>query len=250
MIKRTLALSLLCVLGAAAYAAPAPVADVNSGSNEQRITALERMFTSRTNSQHRIQQQLDTLQNEVTELRGSLEQHNYQLEKILQRQRELYLEIDKRVSAAATQAPAQASDQGLQAQVSAAPASESENVAYDKAVNLILKDKRYEQAIPAFQSFLQNFPNSSYVSNAHYWLGQLLFNKQDWAGAAAQFQSLVDNHPDSSKRGDALLKLGVSEFERSNLDKAQQLWEQVVTEYPDSSAQKLANKRLQNLNLN
>jgi tol-pal system protein YbgF len=247
MIKRTFALSLLCVLGAAVNAAPAPVADVNSGSNGERITALERMFTSRTDTQHRIQQQLDILQNEVTELRGSVEEHNYQLEKILQRQRELYLEIDKRISAVATQAPGQSSGQAEQ---DMAPLSESENEAYDKAVNLILKDKRYEQAIPAFQTFLQNFPNSTYASNAHYWLGQLLFNKQDWDGAAEQFQALVNNYPNSTKRGDALLKLGVSEFERSNVARAQQLWEQVVAQYPDSSAEKLAKKRLQNLNLN
>lgn len=250
MIKRIFALSLLCVMGAAVIAAPAPVADVNSGSNEERITVLERMFTARTSTQHRIQEQLDILQNEVNELRGSVEEHNYQLGKILERQRELYLEIDKRIAAVVTQAPNQTPEEPVQDIATGSPLSESENEAYDKAVNLILKDKRYEQAIPAFQTFLQNFPNSAYVSNAHYWLGQLLFNKQDWAGAVEQFQLLVNNYPDSTKRADALLKLGVSEFERSNAARAQQLWEQVVAQYPDSSAEKLAKKRLQNLNLN
>ncbi|MFT7374248.1 MAG: tol-pal system protein YbgF [Oleiphilaceae bacterium] len=248
MIKRTLAICLLGLYGAAVNAAPAPVTDVSSGSSDQRITELERKFSSRTEAQHRQQEQLDTMQNEVNQLRGSIEVQNYQLEKILERQRELYLEIDKRIQAVRTD-PSTMPTAGVNTPVTTqeAPLSENENEAYDKAVNLILKDRLYEQAIPEFQTFLQNFPNSSYVPNAHYWLGQLLFNKQDWAGAGEQFQSLITNYPDSSKRADATLKLGISEMERSNAARAKQLWEQVVAEFPDSSSAKLAEKRLKGL---
>jgi tol-pal system protein YbgF len=248
MIKRTLAISLLGLYGAVVNAAPAPVTDVTSGSSDQRISELERKFSSRTEAQHRQQEQLDTMQNEVNQLRGSIEVQNYQLEKILERQRELYLEIDKRIQAVRTDSstmPTAAVHPPVTTQE--APLSENENEAYDKAVNLILKDRLYEQAIPEFQTFLQNFPNSSYVPNAHYWLGQLLFNKQDWAGAGEQFQSLITNYPDSSKRADATLKLGISEMERSNAARAKQLWEQVVAEFPDSSSAKLAEKRLKGL---
>lgn len=247
MIKRTFALSLLSVYGAAVFAAPAPVADVTSGSNDQRIEALERMFSTRTEAQHRLQQQLDTMQQEVNELRGSIELHNYQLERILDRQRELYAEIDKRMSGVSNSPPVTPVAANSAQQSSGAVLSANENDAYDKAVNLILKDKLYDQAIPAFQSFLQTFPNSSYASNAHYWLGQLLFNKQDWTGASAQFQILVNKYPDSNKRADALVKLGVTEMERSNSARAKQLWEQVIREFPDSPSSKDAAKRLKSI---
>ena len=248
MIKRTLAISLLGLYGAAVIAAPAPVTDVTSSNSEQRITELERKFSNRTESQHRQQEQLDVMQNEVNELRGAIEVQNYQLEKILERQRELYLEIDKRIEAVKTQ-PSTLPVLAVNtiAPTAVAPLSANENEAYDKAVNLILKDRLYDQAIPEFQTFLQNFPNSSYVPNAHYWLGQLLFNKQDWAGAGAQFQSLITGFPDSSKRADATLKLGITEIERANAARAKQLWEQVVAEFPDSSSAKLAEKRLREL---
>jgi tol-pal system protein YbgF len=244
MIKRTLALSLLGLYGAAVFAAPAPVTDVTSGSNEQRVTELEKKFTARTQAQHRQQEQLDVMQNEVNELRGAIELQNYQLEKIIERQRELYLEIDKRMEMLTSQPVAQPTVNPLPVE---APLSANENEAYDKAVNLILKDKLYDQAIPEFEAFLQNFPNSNYVSNAHYWLGQLLFNKQDWAGAGTQFQSLISNFPDSTKKADAMLKLGITEMERSNVARAKQLWEQVVAEFPGSSSSKLASKRLQGI---
>jgi len=248
MIKRTLAISLLGLYGVAVVAAPAPVTDVTSSNSEQRITELEKKFSTRTDAQHRQQEQLDVMQNEVNELRGSIEVQNYQLEKILERQRELYLEIDKRIELVKTQSSSMPADVVNSLVTTAeAPLSENENEAYDKAVNLILKDRLYEQAIPEFQTFLQNFPNSSYVPNAHYWLGQLLFNKQDWASAGEQFQTLIANYPDSSKRADATLKLGITEMERSNAARAKQLWEQVVAEFPNSSSAKLAEKRLKGL---
>lgn len=248
MMKRTLAISLLGLYGAAVIAAPAPVTDVTSGSSDQRITELERKFSTRTEAQHRQQEQLDVMQNEVNELRGAIEMQNYQLEKILERQRELYLEIDKRIEAVNTQPlsiPATAINSV--ATTDDVTLSSNENEAYDKAVNLILKDRLYDQAIPEFQSFLQNYPSSSYVPNAHYWLGQLLFNKQDWAGAGEQFQSLITDYPDSSKKADATLKLGITEMERANAARAKQLWEQVVAEFPNSPSAKLAEKRLKGI---
>lgn len=248
MINRSLALSLILVSGAAVNAAPAPVTDVNASSLEQRISKLERMVTSRTNVQHRIQEQLDNMQNEVNELRGTLETHNHQLEKILDRQRELYLEIDKRIESVMSQPAVATTTTTSSPTVPAQGTAEEENAAYDKAVNLILKEKKYDQAIPEFQAFLQRFPGSSFAPNAHYWLGQLLFNKQDWGAAGEQFQTLVLNYPDSAKRADAMFKLGVVEQKRNNLARAKQLFEQVITDYPDSSSRKLAETRLRNLN--
>lgn len=249
MIKRSIALSLSLLIGAAANAASAPVTDLSESSLEQRLTILERMVNTRANSQHRIQEQLDFMQEEVNALRGTLELHNHQLEKILERQRELYLEIDKRIEEVASQPSIVVPVAGqVEPDAGGYVLSEDENEAYDKAVNLILKDKQYELAIPQFQAFITKFPNSSYAPNAHYWLGQLLFNKQDWAGAGEQFQVLISGYPDSSKRADAMFKLGVVEQKRSNLARAKQLFEQVITEYPDTSSRKLAETRLSNLN--
>jgi tol-pal system protein YbgF len=224
------------------------VTDVTSDSNSERLSQLEKKLTALPAAQHRQQEQLDVMQSEVSELRGAIEVQNYQLEKILERQRELYLEIDKRLEGVMVSTSDNSNQQvtAVSGPV-AANLSENENQAYDKAVNLILKDKLYDQAIPEFQRFLQNFPQSSYVPNAHYWLGQLLFNQKDWAAAGEQFQSLIANFPDSTKRADALLKLGITEKERANIARAKQLWEQLIEEFPDSSSSKLADKRLKGL---
>ena len=77
---------------------------------------------------------------------------------------------------------------------------------------------------------MHNFLTSVYAApNAHYWLGQLLFNKQDWSAAGEQFtQRLVLNfYPDSSKRADAMFKLGVVE-QNAIIWPEQKLFEQVL----------------------
>ncbi len=243
-----------CLIGVTGLAvAQAPVSDLNTGSIEQRVSELERLVNSRTSAQHRIQAQLDTMQDEVNELRGTLEVHNYKLEQILQRQRELYLEIDNRIEAVTaagivsqqTPPPTTPSDTSNdQSYVLAA----GEDEAYDKAIDLILKERKYEEAIPEFQGFLANFPDSRYASNAHYWLGQLLFNKQEWEQAKGHFDRVVARYVDSTKRPDALLKLGEIAQKQNNLARAKQLFDQVISEYPDSSARKLADNRLRALN--
>ena len=230
---------------AASAAAQAPVENVSSGSVSERVAVLERMVDARNITQHRIQGQLDEMQQEVNEIRGELELHSYKLEQILQRQRELYLEIDKRIEAAMIKPEPEVTE--VASTEPANSLSADENAVYDRAVNLILKDKRYDQAIPEFQAFLQRFPKSSYASNAHYWLGLLLFNKQQWGDSEYHFDQVVSFYPDSTKRADSMLKLGIIAHQQNNQAKALQLYERVVSEYPDTSVRKLADARIRNI---
>ncbi|WP_338516896.1 tol-pal system protein YbgF [Alteromonas gracilis] len=238
--------------------AQAPVVDANGGSElEQRIAVLERIVKSRTEMQHRLQTQLDNMQMEVDQLRGAVEVNTNELQKVLERQRELYLEIDKRVEALKQGGSLQGSatpSAGVDTPMTGSPSTATpqasqagEDEAYESAVNLILKSREYDKAIPAFQSFIERFPSSSYAPNAHYWLGQLLFNKQNWSEASEQFNIVANRFSDSTKRPDALLKLGVIAERTGDAASARQLLQQVITEYPNSSAKRLAESRLNNL---
>ena len=109
---------------------------------------------------------------------------------------------------------------------------------------MVLKDRRYDAAIPEFESFLRTYPNSVYAPNAHYWLGQLLFNNGELAKAKTQFERVVNNFADSNKVADALLKLGQI-AEREN-DKATALthYRKVVSAHGSSTAARLAKERV------
>ncbi len=246
MPKYTILAALMLSGSTQVWAAPAPVSEaaMNPSSLEARLTKLENMLSQRNRLQFELQQQLTILQEEVSDLRGTTEEHAYRLEQLLNRQRELYQEIEERV-AKAYSAPATPVLPGATTASTPLTVSSdlSENEAYDKAVALIMKDKRYDQAIPEFEAFITAFPNSVYIPNAHYWLGQLRIIKDDVKGAMTHFETVVNDHPESNKRADALLKLGGLLQKQNRVAEANQTFDLLIKEYPDSTAAKLAKDR-------
>ncbi len=239
--------SLLAVLLASGAAlADAPVTDLsNNGQLSEQVTQLKRLIQARGAAQVNLQQQINDLQDEVSELRGVTETHTHKLEQIVDRQRELYLEIERRLS------NVQQTSKVVEPIVEETSMEQyggtlGENEAYDQAVNLILKERRYDDAIPAFDKFIEQFPKSIYIPNAHYWLGQLLFNKANYTAAKDHFDKVIRLYPESNKRSDALLKQGTVLQKLGDAAGAKKLFQQVVNEYPESNSATLAKSRLMN----
>lgn len=249
----------LSLVSTGAWANPAPVTELGrntttnqqlaspgAGTLEQRLATLERVVEARAQGQIQMQQQLQILLDEVSQLRGATETHAYQLEEMLQRQRDLYQEIDRRVGALQTSTAAQPAVSNNVSNVPTVSYSSnmSENDAYDKAVNMVLKDRRYDAAIPEFEAFLQNYPNSGYAANAHYWLGQLLFNNNELAKAKTHFERVVANFATSNKVPDALLKLGQVAERENNKDAALRFYRQLTGEHASATSARLAQERI------
>ncbi|EWH11038.1 TPR domain-containing protein [Catenovulum agarivorans DS-2] len=252
-------------MGVASLAcAPFVYAEQRNLSLSERLDMIERANDARGRSQVELAQQVDYLQTEISQLRGISEEHNYKLSQILERQRELYQELDKlaqlaqQMSELKSQAPTSSSSQlplitdnkvvnPVQAGAASYAENLDENQAYDKAVNLVLKDKLYDKAIPEFRAFITQFPNSIYQPNAHYWLGQLLFTKGEFADAEKSFETVVEQYPNSNKRADAIFKLAMVAQKQGDKTKAKAKYEQVISQYPDSTSAKLAAGRLNDL---
>jgi len=224
---------------------------------EQRLASLERIVGSRTESQQRLQAQVNQLQRDIDEMRGSIELHTHQLEKLLERQRDLFLEIDKGFNSTQQSTSELGDNIARSTQPSASVASRAtspleavnsagEQESYQNAVNLILKDRDYVKAVPAFQAFLAQFPNSDSTPNAHYWLGQLLYNQQNYSEAKVQFTQVANRFTNSPKRSDSLLKLGLIEKSTGNVQEANSFFQQVINDYPDSTTARLASQQLAN----
>ena len=248
----TLVLLASAMAFSAIAAEPAPVVDItdksiNTLSLAARVAILERKVEAR----NRVQTQVDEIQQELNELRGITELHSHKLSQILNRQRELYQELDRRVSEALkpeNQIPASIAATNPSGMTEQNYSNNlTENQAYDLAVNMVLKEKRYDQAIPAFRKFNEQYPQSTYAANAHYWLGQLLFNKGELSEAKIEFRTVVEQYKESSKRSDAMLKLAMAEQKQNNTSKATTLYQQLISAYPNSSAAKLAQPRLDSL---
>lgn len=224
--------------------AAAPVSDVTStNSNEgiqKQLDDLNRLIESRNRMQIRFQNQLDQISKEVSQMRGSLELFNHKIGQIENRQRNLYQLIDEQ-KAEMAKAPANNSIDNNQS------VPVDEKVAYQAAVDLVLVEKNYSQAITAFEAFVIDHPKSSLIANSQYWLGQLLYKEKKREEARIAFLIVTEKYPDSSKRADSLFKIGIIDEYLGKKDSAKTFYEKVLKEYADSSAASLASKRLKEM---
>ena len=248
-------LSLSLLVGVAApwaATAQAPISNVGSGSVEDRVTSLERISNAQSQLLTQLQQQLSDNQRDIDTLRGQIQESQYQLNQVVERQKQIYQQMDSLSqggtqnsagAAAAVDSPASASTGAT-----AAPASAGdENSDYNAAVSLALEKKQYDQAITAFQAFIKQYPQSTYQPNANYWLGQLFYNKGKKDDAAYYYAVVVKNYPKSPKSPDAMYKVGIIMQEKGQADKAKAVYQQVVKLYPKSDAAKQAQKRIANM---
>jgi len=238
----------------AALLLPAQVLADNA--TNARLDRIERQLESRGLID--MLNQLEQLQRDVQQLRGDLEVQAHQSEDMQRRQREQYLDIDRRLQqletgatpplasapSIATPPPPATGSQGAAHPGSASPANEQAD--YDKAL-AILREGRYKEATAAFNRFLVDYPGSSYADNATYWLGETYYVTRDFDQAMSTFSKLVEFHPQSPKVPDTLLKIGFIHYENKDWPAARQELNRVVSEYPGTTAARLASERLQRM---
>ena len=251
-----LSLSLLVGIAAPwAANAQAPISSVGSGSVEDRVTQLERISNAHSQLLTQLQQQVADNQTDIDSLRGQIQESQYQLNQVVERQKQVLLQMDALSSggAAATQQPASGDQSGAAA--TAAPAagaaassapvqSGDANTDYNAAIALVQDKSRQADAVAAFQNFIKKYPDSTYLPNAHYWLGQLNYNQGKRDDAAYYFANVVKSYPKSPKAPDAMYKVGVIMQDKGDNAKAKAVYQQVISKYPGTDGAKQAQKRL------
>ena len=252
---------------------------------EQRLERMERVLQSQ--SLLEMMERVDALQLEVQQLRGQLEEQQHQSEGIKNRQRELYLDVDRRMSrlereggggAVAPQPPtsggpttptpltsaplttnnteittAPVASPTVAAPVTTTPSVvvNPQQLAEERAAYQkafdLLRELRYEQATAAFRDFLNHYPNGRYAHIAQYWLGEAAYARRDFTQAISDYQALLDNHPRSGKRADAMLKIGYSYQELKKSAESKRMMEQLIKLYPDSTEAGQARNQLRRM---
>jgi tol-pal system protein YbgF len=253
---------------------------------EQRLARLERMVNSQ--SLLDMLERIDTLQREVALLRGQLEEQQHTLEGIKSRQRELYMDVDRRISqmeregsavaptastgpsltgtgsgdvsappltAAGSDAPLVTGDNVAATPTKsseegeAADPAQQERDAYQAAFDM-LRELRYAQATTAFREFLQKYPKGRYAHIAQYWLGEAGYAQRDFRAAISDYNALLVNYPNSPKLPEAMLKMGYSHYELKEYDAAKQVLNDLIQQYPDSTEASQARNLLKRINKN
>ncbi len=249
MMKRTLNHLAPLLLVSVFFAAPLQAADAPL---EQRVQRLEKLVEGQGLVDMYLR--LETLQQEVQQLRGEVEVQANTIQGLKQRQRDLYLDIDRRLRQLESGAVAKPSEVVTPTTPKAATPTKSKTVApvasdpaaaegaYRAAFKL-LKEGRYAPATSRFKDFLKKYPDSSYADNAQYWLGEISYVTRAFKQAIVEFDKVIKNYPDSTKIADALLKQAYCYYELKDYTKARELLTEVNTRFPHSTAASLAEKR-------
>jgi tol-pal system protein YbgF len=244
--------------------------DTSNMSVEERLKRLEQLLDSQGLVD--IMLKVESLQTEVQRLQGQSEEQSHALQELKKRQRDLYIDIDRRLLQIERNTPAgTAGAPGAVAGVTAAKPSGSksttqskaavtagamaapvllqgEQQAYQDAFNL-LRELRYDKATLAFRDFLKKYPNGRYAHIAQYWLGEASYAQGKFKQAIKDYQALIDNYPNSPKLAEAMLKIGYSEYELKNYKAAQNSLERLIKTYPGTTEAGQAQNLLKKIRL-
>ncbi|MES9990791.1 MAG: tol-pal system protein YbgF [Candidatus Thiodiazotropha sp.] len=270
IVKRVLFGSLLGIC------ATAPVFAANGMTMDQRLQRIERILQNQSLAD--LVLQVQQLRQEVQQLRGDLEEQKHNMDAMSRRQRDLYLDIDQRLSRAQPGAAPLPTTPSVAPPMTAAPPSvapgqpplsastepppmataappvamltppdpKQEAQAYQSAFNM-LKQGRYGESITAFSNFLRDYPGGEYEDNAQYWLAEASYVNRDFDTALSEFLKIMEKYPSSPKIPGAMLKIGYIHYEKKSWSDARNILNELISNYPATTESRLAQKRLQRL---
>ncbi len=119
-------------------------------------------------------------------------------------------------------------------QVATLPPSDSPKDAYDLAYGYILR-RDYALAEDGFRLFMRRYPSDRLASDAQYWLGESLFQRQRYRDAAEIFLNVSTKFETAAKAPDSLLRLGQSLAALGEKEAACASFGEVSRKYPRAS---------------
>ena len=207
---------------------------------------------------------IEQLRQEVMELRGVVEEQQFQVNRLQQESRDRYLDLDDRISRIKVgeaprstpsstgnqqQPPAKTIDESLLSRDSDSKGKQmatAEEKAYQAAFQLI-RDRKFDESKVALRRLLVDYPNGHYSDNARYWLGEVQMAQGNYPEAVKTFEQVLKDYPRSGKIADATYKLGRLHDLLGDKKKARELLEEVIKKHSDTAAARLADTYLRSM---
>ena len=208
--------------------------------------------------------QIGQLRQETQALRGLMEELSYQLGQMSSDQKTRYLDLDQRlgelvriqkegVAAVPAQGSMTASDPPQGATAGNAVASPpvtpevSDQDAYNAAFQLI-RERQFEEALAAMESFIEAYPNSDLVLDARFWRGQVFDVLGRDEEAIEAFKLITLAAPEYRRILQVKVKLGKLLLKNQDVMNGRKILQEVITQAPESVEAGLASRELGKIN--
>ena len=231
---------------AALMALPAAASAQSTKNLEQRVAKMERMLDSGTLLS--LLQSVELLQAEVRELRGQLEQQQNAVSQLTDRQKELYLDVDRRlqrievggVAAGAAIGGIAASGTGTAPAAGTGTPTGSTAGASSTGSSGTSSNTAVGVAAVGAGAAAASTPQTSSSSvdpvkeQQAYQAAFNLLKAGRYDQAAKSFQKFLDEYPSGKFADNAQYWLGESYYVTRNFDSAMREFDKLVTTHPDS----------------
>ncbi|MDD5542138.1 MAG: tol-pal system protein YbgF [Acidobacteriia bacterium] len=129
----------------------------------------------------------------------------------------------------------------------AAAAPQGPDLMYEAA----MKDysaNRLKLALGGFQQFLKYYDNTPLAGNAHFWIGQIFYQQENYKSAIDAFNTVVERYPDSNKLTVSIYKKGMALEALGQKTAALKEFRMLISRYPNSPEAKQASQEVSKLN--
>jgi tol-pal system protein YbgF len=99
-------------------------------------------------------------------------------------------------------------------------------------------------AIEGFQNYIKSFPRSEQADDAQQMIGDTYYLDKKYKDAVAAYDLLIKTYPNSNKLPDAYYKRGLAYENLGQIDQARVSLDYAAKTYPDTDAGRLAKQRL------
>lgn len=216
-------------------------------------------------SQAELLLQIEQLRQETQQLRGLLEELSFQMSEMSSDQKQRYLDLDERlgelvrIQRERPSTTAEVSDTGAITAAAGATVNDastptvpqapevSDQDAYNTAFQLI-RERQFEDALVAMDTFVQTYPDSELVLDAKFWRGQVFDVLGRDVEAIEEFKALTLIAPDYRRILQVKIKLGKLLIKNQQVMDGQKILQEVITEAPESVEADLAKRELENTN--
>lgn len=214
-------------------------------------------------------QQVEELRSTIANLQGTVEEQQQIIERLQSDLRTRYTDLDQRLEqltkpivspALVTDAPVVTSEAVVEPQdkpvepsnpsvvspTKSKPEFSAEEIERQKTAYLAAYQSFRREgagpAITAMTGFLENYPDSVFAPNAHYWLGefQLASEPVNYASAEASFQRVIRDYSASPKVASSFYKLGSIADLKGDKAGARNWMTKLLAQFPNSPEARLA----------
>lgn len=249
------------------FSTPATTEDSATSSVKDSFYSGRRLEQSRQQQDVQgLSREVEELQEMVQKLNGQVETQAHQIKQLDIQLKEFYQDLSQRLGVTPPSETTKAASKDLSVvpgpivplDSSSAKKSSSvksqqvdsnsdkaflkEQQMYQTAIDL-LPDKKHESG-NKLREYLRRYPKGVYVSNAHYWLGEINFLQKNFDAAEEEFKIVINKYPKSKRRANAILKLGLVYQNQGRTKRAKEELNRVIKSYPGTSAAQLARQQL------